>query len=218
MKIRLAHFRDQSLSFQMVFALAVIFSATLPVLVFAELILPPPPGWTACDKDPGSAECLEFCTTALGQAHPKCPDHPINDAECWVGLKDNNGDTLCPSIPIPMPVIGWYPGKLPVRVASDPEAYAGEGVWVWNTGGVEGKDKEGGVYVFNKEAEPLWTRCWHPEKQCTYFIELSENEKVRVGDILSNSDLYMQNMLNIFTEECPTYAKIAGVKIISDVK
>ncbi len=112
-------------------------------------------------------------------------------------------------IPIPLPVVGWAPGSEPVIVTSE---LSDGGVYVWSGS----SDKNKGVKVWNTEIEAMWTRCIPSDPVCAYFMRLSRQETDKVAKLILYEEKYIQTLFNQFSNTCPTFAKMAGIALISD--
>lgn len=112
-------------------------------------------------------------------------------------------------IPIPLPVIGWAAGSEPVIVTSE---LSDGGVYVWSGSG----DKGRGVKVWNTEDDPMRTYCVPADPVCAYFMRLSRQETDKVAKLLLYEEKYIQVLFNQFSNTCPTFAKMAGIALISD--
>ena len=113
-------------------------------------------------------------------------------------------------MPIPLPVIGWDAGSTPVRVTSDP--FIDKGVYVWSGS----RGIMAGVRIWNLEDDAAWTRCIPAEMQCAYFINLGMQEETKVAELKLAEEKYIQTIFNQFSNTCPTFAKMAGIALISN--
>lgn len=126
----------------------------------------------------------------------------------WVTYQ-SSADCCPVSLPIPLPVIGWAPGSEPVIVTSE---LSDGGVYVWSGSA----DKARGVKVWNLETDAMWTRCIPSDPVCAYFMRLARQETDKVAKLMLYEEKYIQALFNQFSNTCPTFAKMAGIALISD--